>query len=886
MTDSHTGRLESALAGRYKIEHKLGEGGMASVYLAEDVKHERKVALKILKPELAAVIGAERFLAEIKTTANLQHPHILPLFDSGEADGFLYYVMPYIEGESLRERLDREGQLGVEEAVRIAREVADALDYAHRSDIIHRDIKPANILLHDGRPVVADFGIALAISAAGGGRMTETGLSLGTPHYMSPEQASADRDLSARSDVYSLGCVLYEMLAGQPPHVGPSAQSILVRILTEDPRDVLELRRTVPAHVAATVMKSIEKLPADRFDSAKDFMVSLEDEGFTHAARPRTPRTTAVAAAQAPSAPWTLVRGLAAATVVLAGLAAWGWLRPEATPRVSRSDLYLGGVRLPLDERMLISPDGSTFAYSSAGNSGLYVRRADEPEFRLLAGTEGANWPDFSPSSDWIVYRDEDLNALMKVSVAGGQPLTVVSSDQASAYVADWGDDGTIVFTGPDGLFRVPETGGALERLDIESGFPSLLPGGAGVLVSTGTKIRIYDPAADSVRDLIAEGVHPTYLSTGHLLYVHPNGGLQVVPFDLGKLEVTGQPVPVLDGVGATFTSAFYSVSDAGDLVYVTGRATSAGGGGMALQLVIADLATGERSPSPLARRPWRVPRFAPDGRKVVFGGSGDPDHIFLYDVELGSRPTQLTFEGANGYALWAPDGTRVAFASFRDGSESADIYVKALDDSPPELLLSRPGQQYPLSWRDGVLLFADDAESDTPDLWMVDPSGNAAPEPYLQAEATLEEADISPDGTMVAYASDEGGERAIYVRSFPVPRQQSRVSEASGQSPRWSPDGTTLYYWNVLGEDTLFAARVQTEPTFALLSIEPVLTGIESDRDALDVHPDGRRILYVDDRPAGAGARGADGPPVPDRVIVVRNWFEEMRARLGGGNR
>jgi serine/threonine-protein kinase len=307
MTDGHTGRLEAALDGKYRIERKLGEGGMASVYLAEDIKHERKVALKILRPELAAVIGAERFLTEIKTTANLQHPHILALFDSGEADGYLYYVMPYIEGETLEERIDREGQLGVEEAVRIARDVADALDYAHRNDIIHRDSTPANILLHDGRPVVADFGIALAISAAGGGRMTETGLSLGTPHYMSPEQASADRDLSARSDVYSLGCVLYEMLAGQPPHTGPSAQSILVRILTEDPRDVTELRRTVPPHIAATVMKSIEKLPADRFDTARQFVDALADRGFTHTVVPRAAATGAAAGIPKVDA-WTCLR--------------------------------------------------------------------------------------------------------------------------------------------------------------------------------------------------------------------------------------------------------------------------------------------------------------------------------------------------------------------------------------------------------------------------------------------------------------------------------------------------------------------------------------------------------------------------------------------------
>jgi len=219
-------RLNAALSGRYHIESELGEGGMATVYLADDIKHERKVALKLLKPELAALVGAERFLSKIKTTANLQHPHILPLFDSGEADGFVFYVMPYVKGESLRGRLDREKQLPVDDAVRIARSIANALAYAHRHDVIHRDIKPEKILLHEGEPQVADFGIALAVTAAGGSRMTETGLSLGTPFYMSPEQASADRELGPHSDVYSIGCVLYEMLVGEPPHTGKAAQSV------------------------------------------------------------------------------------------------------------------------------------------------------------------------------------------------------------------------------------------------------------------------------------------------------------------------------------------------------------------------------------------------------------------------------------------------------------------------------------------------------------------------------------------------------------------------------------------------------------------------------------------------------------------------------------
>ncbi|HUF12311.1 MAG TPA: serine/threonine-protein kinase, partial [Longimicrobiales bacterium] len=243
-------RLTTALAGRYEIEREIGQGGMATVYLARDLRHQRQVALKVLRPELSAILGGERFLHEIRTTANLQHPHILPLHDSGEADGLVFYVMPFVSGESLRDRLSRETQLPVEDAVCIAREVADALDYAHRHGVIHRDIKPENILLHDGRAQVADFGIALAVSSAGGGtRMTETGMSLGTPHYMSPEQAMGEREISAKSDIYALGCVLYEMLVGEPPFTGPSAQAIIARVVTEEPRSLVTQRRSVSPHL-------------------------------------------------------------------------------------------------------------------------------------------------------------------------------------------------------------------------------------------------------------------------------------------------------------------------------------------------------------------------------------------------------------------------------------------------------------------------------------------------------------------------------------------------------------------------------------------------------------------------------------------------------------
>ena len=268
-------RLKAALADRYTIERELGAGGMATVYLAEDLKHERRVALKVLKPEFAAALGPDRFLREIKVTAQLNHPHILPLHDSGIAEGFLYYVMPYVEGESLRDRLSREKQLPLEDALRIAREVAGALDYAHQHDVIHRDIKPENILLQAHHAVVADFGIAKAIGVAGGEKLTATGVAVGTPEYMSPEQVSGRGELDGRSDVYALGCVLYEMLAGQPPFTGATVDSVLRQHLTAVPLRVTIARPAVPLEVACALEQALAKTPADRFATASQFQKAL-----------------------------------------------------------------------------------------------------------------------------------------------------------------------------------------------------------------------------------------------------------------------------------------------------------------------------------------------------------------------------------------------------------------------------------------------------------------------------------------------------------------------------------------------------------------------------------------------------------------------------------
>jgi tetratricopeptide (TPR) repeat protein/tRNA A-37 threonylcarbamoyl transferase component Bud32 len=308
-------QIKAALANHYEVVRLLGSGGMATVYLAQDLKHRRQVAVKVLRPELAAAIGPERFLREIDVAAALQHPHILPLYDSGEADGLLYYVMPYVEGESLRDRLMREKQLPVEDALQVAREVALGLSHAHSHGVVHRDIKPENILLSGGTAVIADFGIAHAITEAGGERITETGIAVGTPTYMSPEQAAGERDLDGRSDVYSLGCVLFEMLGGEAPFTGPTVESIVRQHLTADAPQVTALRPTVPGDVAHTLSRSLAKAPADRQATALAFAEELRAEIVTP-----TSGTIVVAAASPRRMAALFVGGTVVALMVVYGL--------------------------------------------------------------------------------------------------------------------------------------------------------------------------------------------------------------------------------------------------------------------------------------------------------------------------------------------------------------------------------------------------------------------------------------------------------------------------------------------------------------------------------------------------------------------------------------
>ena len=376
--------LNASLRDRYVVEKEIGQGGMATVYLARDVRHDRSVAIKVLHPELAAVLGPERFVTEMKVTASLQHPHILPLFDSGTAQGQLFYVMPVVEGESLREHLERELQLPIEEAVRITTEVAGALDYAHRHGVVHRDIKPENILLHDGTALVADFGIALAVSNAGGARLTQTGLSLGTPQYMSPEQATGDRGIDARTDIYSLGCVLYEMLTGEPPFAGASAQAIVARVLTEAARPIRGRRDTVSPGLEAAVLKALQRLPADRYATASAFAEAL-----------RTGERVVVTLEQGASVParvstgrrrLRLVAGLAVGASLLFGAYRLGAHRSAGTAGSIPGWVAerVGGPPVAMVPR--VSPDGKTVAFAAMvdGQTQLAVLNPESGDWRVL----------------------------------------------------------------------------------------------------------------------------------------------------------------------------------------------------------------------------------------------------------------------------------------------------------------------------------------------------------------------------------------------------------------------------------------------------------------------------------------------------------------------
>jgi len=876
--------LRTALPEHYVLQRELGRGGMATVFLARDLRNERSVAIKVLDPELGAVLGAERFLSEIRVTANLQHPNLLPLFDSGEANGLLYYVMPYVEGESLRARLDRERQLPIHDAVAIAVAIAGALDYAHQNGVIHRDLKPENILLQHGQPMLADFGIALAVSKAGGQRVTQTGLSLGTPQYMSPEQATGDRVVDARSDIYSLGAVTYEMLAGEPPHSGSSAQAVIARLMTEEPRPITAARKHVPAHVEAAVVHALEKLPADRFASAREFAEALSGRSGVVATN-----GDARAKRSGSSARTRLLQGTAAVLVFAAGVATMRILAPRAQPDRSALPLMRFEITLPdsVDVvRASITGAGDQIALTTTQGGYLYSL-ADRSLRRVSGEREG--WVSVSPGGTWMVMRDWTSQPAPTRIVRrnGGVARTL---DESINNLSWLGDSVVLAVRTRDRRqevvrYNLGQNSSAPEiiaRFDSGSATSMVLepaPSGRWVamwnnrVVSDTQRIEIrrVDLRSGEVRTTIGNlpaGHRPlSVLRSGYLLSVRGSSSqgnpLYATPIDLEKGTIVGEPVEVLD--------SFKGFAPGATIVYTPvyrwglARVTRAGTTSILPKVAVDEFP--------------RHPALSPDGNTLVFSTremTPARETTWTYQLPEGpaTRLASREFEGSfafGGDIAWSADGR--AIHSFLYGC--ACVLSTSVDGSRSDTI-ARTG--FPISAVTSIpgttrLLVARSLTGPVRILGMPGDSMLATVIDSIPGVVTGQRVRgqnfrpvVSPNGRWVAFQQEVSGRQEVFIKSLDGGAARWRVSTDSGGIPMWARSGKELFF---LSHDSLWVAAVEFSPT-PVVGRARALFPVESGLNPYAVMPGDASFVF---------ARRID----PGNRLVVLVNFEDEVARIAG---
>ena len=879
-----TAELSAGLAGRYVVEREIGRGGMAVVYLARDIKHDRLVAVKVLNPELTASLGTERFLAEIRTTATLQHPNLLPLYDSGEAGGLLYYVMPYIEGESLRARLEREQQLPVEDAVRIASGIANALSYAHGRGVIHRDLKPENVLLQHGQPVVLDFGIALALRNAAEGRKTQTGISVGTPQYMSPEQAAGEKTIDARADIYALGTLTYEMLAGEPPHTGRSAQAIIAKVMAGEVRPVTGSRPSVPSHVASAVHRALSRVPADRQSSAAEFARALENHpGSVQVAGPgmsTPPSGTSMSRWRDP-----VVLGLAAVVVALAGLATWKW-RASAPPvemptvRFTLEPPDSQNIRPAIGGRGLaISPDGSEIVYIGAvPGSGptLLRRRLDDFRVSAIPGSTSPQMPVYAPDGTLAV--EQQGRALLRLSPNGGPAVRIIDN----AGNASWGEGDVIAFRRGSSLWRTTPSGTTPVRLttaDSTTGtghsWPRVLPGGKAVLFNlyregqneSEFEVAVVRLSDGVVKTLGITGLGPRYATSGHIIAARRNGALTATPFDLASLEVRGPTVTVLEGVLVKPNgAALFDVSRNGVLTYVEGNAF--------VQPVTVDR-SGKETKLDLPPGLYSHPRWSPSGDRVAIERSdGDLTDIWILTPATG-QSFRLTRDGRSGSPEWSSDGSRVGW--IRVDSGRASIHWQRADGSgSPATIPTRGLAPFKFLFAPGgkhVVVVAGSAFRH--DIVLVPLDSTLPTRPLANAETDELQPSMSPDGRWLAFGTSETGRAEVYVSRVDDPTTRVQVTTDGGAEAVWGSDGRSLI---VRSGQSIVSLALSLEPRIEVKQ-RTVLFPERYGRGAPD------RVVDVNPRNGSYVALARDETNV-DRIVVVTGWLKELRERAAESSR
>ena len=856
-------------ADRYTFEREIGRGGMAVVHAARDSRHSRLVAVKVLNEELGQALGAERFLREIAIAARLSHPHIVPLLDSGEADGRLFYVMSLVDGESLRQRIDRERQLPVEDALEITRQAASALAYAHSRGVVHRDIKPENILLSGGEAMVADFGIARAVTAASDSRLTESGLAIGTPLYMSPEQAAGERDVDARSDIYSLGAVLYEMLAGEPPFTGPTTQVITARKLSGPAPDITQIRPTVPSAVRDVIARALAQVPADRFATA----AQLADAVRLAASSRTISRESALAAPGRRRRGWWLALGAAAVLLAALGMGNWVGRRRSEPPAVVRMMVGLPeGVRVTRgpgygSSSLALSPDGRTLVIAGTSASGqqLYQRSLDRLEATPVPGTEGGWGPFFSADGAWIGFFAD--GRLRRVRAGGGGAVDIAPMKEFLAG-ASWSSDDRIVFgSGPgSALHSVRSQGGTPELLtrlgrgEYSHARPDLSPDARTLVFESGQSVHALDLPSGRRAELTT-GNSPRYSASGHLIFGR-GSALLAAPLDEKKLALTGPAVPIVDNIVQDAGGLFnYAISQSGALAYLPGAT--------AHKLVFIGSDGAER---PLAEKllGFENPQFSPDGRRLAVAASprlGEPTDIWVYDLRTDAA-SRLTFD--NGRApVWTPDGTAVTYSKLGDRQ---GIYVKSADGRGEAEQLVAVGEfHWLIGWTPDrrTLAYGVMERAETgPTLSSIMAFTSGAPRRVVGPGPNWG-GRLSPDGRWLTYYVLERGNFHVYVTAFPEGGARWLVSEEGGRDPSWGPDGRAVYYRS---GDRLMAARVDTTGGIRVLDRRVVLTPFSPPLfDDYDIHSDGRSIALV--RPREESGRG---------VVLVLNWLSELQRTKG----